>query len=71
MGINVTVDEELLAQACKLTGETDLTKVIERALNEVIRRRSKLESLLEVAGKVEFYDGYDYKARRAGHDDNS
>lgn len=36
----------------------------------MIRRLSKLQSLLDLAGKVEFYDGYDYKQlRRMRYDD--
>jgi hypothetical protein len=48
----------------------DHQKVVEQALNELIRRRAKIESLLAMAGKVQFYDGYDYKKLRATRYDN-
>ena len=71
MGVSVIVDETLLAHARKVSGEADLSKLVELALNEMIRRRSKLESLLALAGQIEFYEGYDYKKLRASRYDNS
>ena len=64
MGINVVVDEKLLEEAERLTGEHDRQKLLEHALQELIGRRAKLQALLDVAGKVQFYDGYDYKELR-------
>ena len=64
MGINVTVDEGLLSEAERLTGEHDRQKLMEQALQELIGRRAKLQALLDVAGTVQFYDGYDYKTLR-------
>ena len=64
MGVNVTVDEGLLSEAERLTGEHDRQKLMEQALQELIGRRAKLQALLDVAGTVQFYDGYDYKTLR-------
>jgi hypothetical protein len=70
MSINVRVDEALVEQAEKLTGEKDREKLVKQALQEMIHRRSKLQSLLDLVGKVEFYEGYDHKAlRRTRYDD--
>jgi Arc/MetJ family transcription regulator len=70
MNQTVEVDAALLEHAARLTGQKDGRKVVEQALNELIRRRAKIESLLAVAGKVQFYDGYDYKKLRATRYDN-
>ena len=70
MNTTIKVNTELLAHAVKLTGK-DRQEVDEQALNELIRRRAKVEALLAMAGTVEFHESYDYKALRAGHDDHS
>jgi hypothetical protein len=65
MNQTVEVDAGLLEHAARLTGLEDRQKLVERALNELIRRRAKIESLLALAGKIQFYDGYDHKQLRA------
>ena len=70
MNTTVEVNTELLDHAVKVLGGKDPEKVVEQALNELIRRRSKIESMLAMAGQIEFHEGYDYKALRAGRDDN-
>ena len=60
----------MLEHAARLTGLKDRQKVVEQALNELIRRRAKIESLLAMAGKVQFHDDYDYKKLRATRYDN-
>ena len=72
MGIKVTMDEKLIKQASALVGEADQVKLVEQALAEMIqnRKKSPLEGMLELAGKIRLRDDYDYKAMRAsGHDD--
>ena len=71
MNATVEIDSELLDHAVKITGGQDRRKVVEQALNELIRRRAKIEAFLAMAGTVQFHDGYDYKALRAGGDDNT
>jgi Arc/MetJ family transcription regulator len=71
MNQTVEIDQALLEHASKVTGEKDGRKVVERALNEMIRRRAKIESLLALAGQIQFHDDYDYKALRATRHDNS
>lgn len=71
MTINVAIDEHLLDQAGKRTGQASHEKLVEQALEELNRRRSKLEALLDLAGKVQFYEGYDHKALREGRNDGN
>ena len=73
MGINVTVDEKLLSEAERLTGEHDREKLIEKALRDLIGRQSAprrpIDDMLDLVGKVRLRDDYDYKAMRAGERD--
>lgn len=64
MGEQVKVNEELLAKALKVTGEQDRERVVEQALQELIWRHGKVQALMDIAGTIQFYDGYDYKALR-------
>ncbi len=69
MGEQVKVDEELLAKALKATGEQDRERVEEQALQELIRRHGKMRALMDIAGTIQFHDGYDYKALRTSRYD--
>lgn len=73
MGINILVDEALLEEAKRLTGENDREKLLEMALREMIARQARprrpIDGMLELAGKVLLRDDYDYKAMRAGDRD--
>jgi metal-responsive CopG/Arc/MetJ family transcriptional regulator len=69
MSEQITIDTELLTTAAKLAGDADRSKVVEEALREFIKRRRKLQALVEIAGTIEFVDGYDHKlARKTRHD---
>jgi Bacterial antitoxin of type II TA system, VapB len=69
MSEQVTVDQDLLVTASRLAGETDHGKVVEDALHEFIKRRRRLQALIEVAGTIDFVDGYDHKiARKTRYD---
>lgn len=69
MSQTINVDPELIEAASKLGGATDINVVISEALREYIRRRQKLQALLDVAGTIEFAEGYDHKqARKTRHD---
>ena len=59
------IDESLLQEALSLSATPSQTKkgVIVDALNEYVQNR-KRKNLLDLAGKIEFDDGYDYKAMR-------
>ena len=67
----VEIDHDLLEHAVKVSGGKDRQKAVEQALNEFIRRRAKIEALIAMAGTIQFHEGYDYKALRAGRDDNT
>lgn len=63
MRTNIVLDDELVAEAARLTGITTRKELVHaglRTLIEVKRRRS----LLELDGKVRFRRGYDHKRLR-------
>ncbi len=64
MDEHVRVNEKLLEQAVSLSGEDNAEKVVELALEEFVRRRRKLQALMDIAGKIEFYEDYDHKVIR-------
>ena len=72
MTINVQIDEKLLAEARRLTGNVEATTVITTALEEFIARRHlrPLDGMLELAGTDPLRDDYDYKALRQGGGDD-
>lgn len=58
MRINVVLDEELVAQASKLSGIRTKKELIHEALRVYIAAK-KRKSLLDLRGKVEFAPGYE------------
>ncbi|MDZ4792132.1 MAG: type II toxin-antitoxin system VapB family antitoxin [Hyphomicrobiales bacterium] len=67
MRTNIDIDDELVADAQKLTGLKTKKDVVDFALRELVRRRQK-KNLLELAGEIEFFEGFDPKALRADRD---
>lgn len=65
MRTNVVLDESLVEEALKLSGARTKKEVIHLALEEFIEKRKRLD-LRKLAGKIEFFPGYDYKAMREG-----
>ncbi len=63
MPINVTVDDKLVEDARKLGQHETDKQAVDAALEEYVRRRDQLR-ILELVGKVEYYDDYDYKEGR-------
>ena len=63
MRTNIDLDEELVAEATKLTGIKTKKELVHQALKMMIESK-KRRSLLELAGKIEFDPDYDYKASR-------
>jgi len=45
--------------------EDSLRELIHQALEEFVKNRRR-RNLLDLAGKIEFAEGYDYKSLRAG-----
>lgn len=70
MGVTITIDEKLVADAERLSGQHDRVKLVEQALDEFIRKRSKFEAMLALAGKAHLRDDYDYKSLRAARNDD-
>jgi len=63
MRTNIVLDDELVREAVQLTGIATKRELVDVALRELIRDRRK-KDLFELAGKVEFAEGYDYKQAR-------
>jgi Arc/MetJ family transcription regulator len=64
MATNLSLDPELLEQALKVSGERTKKAAVTRALQEFIARR-KQKHLLELMGKLEWDESFDYKAERS------
>jgi Arc/MetJ family transcription regulator len=65
MHTNLVLDDELVAEARKLTGIRTKRALVEEALRVLIATR-KRKSLLDLEGRVEFYPSFDHKALREG-----
>jgi Arc/MetJ family transcription regulator len=65
MRTNVVLDEELVQEALKLSGARTKKDVIDQALREFVENK-KRRNLLDLAGKIKFRQGYDYKKLREG-----
>jgi Arc/MetJ family transcription regulator len=50
MRTNIDIDDELMAQAMKATGQKTKKGVVEEALRDLVRRREQLRALKELQG---------------------
>ena len=66
MATNLSLDPELIEQAVKVGGERTKKAAVTRALEEYIARR-KQKHLLELMGKLEWDESFDYKSERSRH----
>ncbi len=64
MATNLSLDPELIEQAVKVGGERTKKAAVTRALEEYIARR-KQKHLLELFGKLEWDESFDYKVERS------
>ena len=64
MATNLSIDRDLLDVALALSGERTKKAAVTKALKEFIARRRQ-KGLLELIGKLEWDDGFDYKAERS------
>ena len=64
MATNLSIDPELIDRALALSGERTKKAAVTKALQEFIARREQ-KHLLELFGKLEWHDDYDYKAERS------
>ena len=65
MRTNIDLDDDLVAEAQRLTGIDTKRGVIHEALRVLVEARRRLP-LSELRGKIEFAPGYDHKELRSG-----
>jgi Arc/MetJ family transcription regulator len=63
MATNLSIDPDLLERALEVSGERTKKAAVTKALQEFIARRRQ-KRLLELIGKLEWDETYDYKAER-------
>ena len=66
MRTNINLDDELVSEAFKYTGAKTKKDLIHIALKELVENHKRL-NLLDLAGKIEFVEDYDYKSLRKGN----
>ena len=64
MATNLSIDPDLLDRALAVSGERTKKAAVTKALQEFIARRRQ-KCLLELMGKLEWDEGFDYKAERS------
>jgi Arc/MetJ family transcription regulator len=64
MATNLAIDPDLLDRAVEVSGERTKKAAVTKALQEFIARREQ-RRLLELVGKLEWDDSFDYKAERS------
>ena len=64
MATNLSINDELLDFALKIGGYKTKKDTVNAALQEFVQKR-KSEELIELFGKIEIDDSYDYKKARA------
>ena len=57
MRTTLEIDESLVSQAVRLTGEKNRGRAVNKALEEYVRRKS-IERLIELAGKLDIEDNW-------------
>ncbi|MXW43760.1 MAG: type II toxin-antitoxin system VapB family antitoxin [Candidatus Dadabacteria bacterium] len=63
MATNLAIDPQLLDRALEVGGEKTKKATVNRALREFIARREQ-KRLLDLFGKLDWDDEYDYKRER-------
>jgi hypothetical protein len=63
MATNLAIDPDLIEQALAVSGERTKKAAVTKALQEFIARR-KQKRLLDLMGKLEWDDSFDYKSER-------
>ena len=63
MRTNIVLDDDLVAEAQKLTGIRTKRELVNEALRTLVKVR-KRKSLLDLVGKIQFASGYDYRRLR-------
>ena len=63
MRTNIVIDETLLKEAFSISQAKTKKDLVHEALTELIRLR-KRKDLTELAGKIDFFKGYNHKKLR-------
>jgi hypothetical protein len=63
MPTNLAIDDRLIAEAQKVGHHRTKKEAVTAALDEYIRKRKKLD-VLEMFGKIDYDEDYDYKFER-------
>jgi hypothetical protein len=63
MATNLAIDDQLLTEAQKIGKHRTKKEAVTAALDEYIRRRKQL-NILELIGKIDYDENYDYKRER-------
>jgi hypothetical protein len=64
MATNLSLDPNLIDRAVEVSGERTKNAAVTRALEEFIARRSR-KRLIELMGKLEWDESFDYKSERS------
>ena len=64
MATNLALDPALIERAVKVSGEKTKKAAVTRALEEFVARRGQ-RKLVELMGKLEWDDSFDYKVERS------
>jgi hypothetical protein len=64
MATNLSIDPELIELALRVSGERTKRAAVTRALEEFVARRRQ-KRLLDLFGKLEWDNSFDYKAQRS------
>ncbi|MFO1331256.1 MAG: type II toxin-antitoxin system VapB family antitoxin [Rubrivivax sp.] len=64
MATNLAIDPDLLDRALQVSGERTKKAAVTKALQEFIARREQ-RRLLDLMGKLEWDQSFDYKAERS------
>ncbi len=63
MRTNIVLDDKLIEEAFSLSRKTTKRELVQEALEEYVASR-KIKNLLDIEGKIEFIEDYDYKEMR-------
>lgn len=63
MPTNLAIDDRLIDEARRIGHHKTKKEAVTAALREYIQRRHQIK-ILELAGKIDYDPGYDYKALR-------
>ena len=63
MRTNIVLDDNLVKEAFELSGAKTKKELIHHALKEFVENKRRL-NLLDLEGRIEFADGYNYKRLR-------